>query len=353
MGIFHMISLRKSMEMDAEGLIASTLEAYRAALVAMGDAGVKACPPAGESLQHGLRQLHSQLTSVSSQNIVAETEMRVATELRDWGERAAGYYRDRTNDVKEIMTIVAKAAGDVGERDARYSKQFRDLTVRLQASARLQDVTSIRESLSRNVADLTKCVTKMTQDGKESISQLRAQITTYEARLEEVELLASQDALTGLANRRKVERQIELRTAQTREFCVIYLDLNGFKQVNDLHGHLAGDDLLRQVANELKGVFRPTDLVGRWGGDEFIVLVDGDIEEAKARLDRIEKWVHGEYTLTVGTQRFLTKVTAAAGVAEWQPGVSATDLISRADHAMYQNKPKTTGNPRPKIMQLR
>ena len=282
--------------------------------------------------------MHAQLTAVSNQNIVAETEQRVSAELRSWGDRAAGYYRDRTNDVKEIMTIVAKAAGDVGERDARYSKQFQDLTVRLQASAKLQDVTSIRESLNRNVADLTKCVTKMTEDGKESISQLRAQITTYEARLEEVELLASQDALTGLANRRKVERQIELRGQENRQFCIIYLDLNGFKQVNDRHGHLAGDDLLRQVAHELKAVFRPTDLVGRWGGDEFIVLVDGDLPEAQSRLERIEKWVHGDYTLTIGDQQRTVAVNAAAGLAEWSPGVTASELISRADKAMYQQK---------------
>lgn len=333
-----MISLKKSMEMDAEGFIASTLEAYRATLLAMGKAGVQACPPAGESLQQSLQQLHAQLTAVSSQNIVAETEQRVSAELRQWGDRAAGYYRDRTNDVKEIMTIVAKAAGEVGDRDARYSKQFQDLTVRLQASAKLQDVTSIRESLNRNVADLTKCVTKMTEDGQESISQLRAQISSYEARLEEVELLASQDSLTGLANRRKVERQIELRGKESRRFCVIYLDLNGFKQVNDRHGHLAGDDLLRQFAHELKAVFRPTDLVGRWGGDEFIVLVDGDLREAESRLERIEKWVHGDYTLAVGDQRRTVAVRAAAGMAEWLPGVTAAELISRADKAMYQQK---------------
>ena len=130
-----MISLKKSIEMDADELIASTLEAYRAALLAMGNAGVRACPPLGEPLQQSLQQLHAQLTAVSSQNVIAQTEERVSEELRTWGERAAGYYRDRTNDVKEIMTIVAKAAGDVGERDTRYGKQFQELTVRLQESA--------------------------------------------------------------------------------------------------------------------------------------------------------------------------------------------------------------------------
>ena len=87
------------MEMDAEGLVASTLEAYRATLLAMGNAGVQACPPAGESAAE-LARLHAQLTAVSNQNIVAETEQRVSAELRSWGDGAAGYYRDRTNDVK-------------------------------------------------------------------------------------------------------------------------------------------------------------------------------------------------------------------------------------------------------------
>jgi diguanylate cyclase (GGDEF)-like protein len=212
------------------------------------------------------------------------------------------------------------------------------LSERLQGTAKLNDLTTIRRALAVNVAELESCVTKMVRDGNESVAELRAQMSVYKHRLEEVERIASYDQLTGLTNRRMIERQLESNTAQGRPFSIIYIDLNGFKQINDTIGHLAGDDLLKQFASELQAAFRTTDLVGRWGGDEFIVVMDGDFNEAATRAERIAKWVDGEYTLTTNSGVRKLQVSAACGVASWNGGDTPASVLQRADEAMYQHK---------------
>lgn len=212
------------------------------------------------------------------------------------------------------------------------------MTERLHGTAKLNDLTSIRQSLATHVAELETCVTKMVRDGNESVAELRAQMSVYKNRLEEVERIASQDQLTGLTNRRMIERQLELHTSQSRPFSVIYIDLNGFKQVNDTAGHLAGDDLLKQFAEELRSAFRNTDLVGRWGGDEFIVLVEGDFREAATRAERIGKWVDGEYSLSTDSGVRKIQVSAAWGVACWRSGDTPATMLKRADDEMYRQK---------------
>jgi diguanylate cyclase (GGDEF)-like protein len=257
------------------------------------------------------------------------------------GARAAHFYEEKTDEVKEILTIVAKAAGQVGERDERYAKQFGRLTDRLQATAKLNDLTTIRQSLVKDVAELKTCVTKMAKDGEESVAGLRAQMTVYQSRLDEVERIACLDELTGLANRRKMERELELRANQRRPFCLIYIDLNGFKHINDSLGHLAGDDLLQQFAGELRTAFRSTDVVGRWGGDEFVVLQDGDFRDVTTGVERIERWVAGEYSVTTEAGPRKVRISAAAGIASWQPSDTPTTILRRADAAMYEHKART------------
>ncbi len=233
---------------------------------------------------------------------------------------------------------MGKAASQVGERDQRYAKQFGKLTEQLRATAKLNDLSTIRQSLVKNAAELENCVTKMAKDGQDSVADLQAKMRMYESRLEEVERIACQDPLTGLLNRRKIERDLDLRTTKGSPFSVIYIDLNGFKEINDTLGHSAGDDLLKQFAGELRTAFRTTDAVGRWGGDEFIVLVDGGFRDAVTRVERIQRWVDGEYILTTESGPLKVHVSAASGVASWQAGDTLTTILQRADAAMYEHK---------------
>jgi diguanylate cyclase (GGDEF)-like protein len=334
------ISLKQSIEEDAEQLLRTTLNSYHAALNSVGEAAALACPPAGASLHAAIVKLSLALTKSASEAEIAEMTQAIQDELKSWAEHASRLFRQSTSEIQDVLLMAGVAAQQVGERDKRYSKRFTEFTEGLHVTSKLKDVTAIRQSLVEHTTNLKSYVAQMVKDSDETIAQLRVQIAHYESKLEEMEHVASEDPLTSLSNRRKVERHIETRIRAGQVFSVISLDLNGFKKLNDTYGHLAGDDLLKQFATELRTVFRAHDVIGRVGGDEFIVLVDGDLTVAGSRLERIRRWVNGSYAVKGNPDAPKVNVTAAAGAAQWAPGESMRDILSRADAAMYADKPQ-------------
>ena len=344
-----MISLKKYLDMEPGKLsppepelnemTSLILEAYRSALMAIGKSGFRACPAVGSDLQQNLASLESRLAAQLTPALVKETEAQVEEQLVQWGGRSAEYFKTKANEVKELLIVLARTAESMGQRDQRYSNHFSQFTAQLQSIADLEDIAHVRSSLVKQATELKTYVDQMAKDSRESVAHLQAEVSTYETKLKAVEQLALQDALTGLANRRKVEERIEWRIAHQQQFCVVILDLDGFKQINDTHGHPAGDDLLQQFSRELRSNIRATDIVGRWGGDEFIVVLDCDLTTAQAQVDRVQKWVLGEYSIQVSDSKKLkVRVAASIGIAQWQSGQTMQSLIAKADTAMYREK---------------
>jgi diguanylate cyclase (GGDEF)-like protein len=119
---------------------------------------------------------------------------------------------------------------------------------------------------------------------------------------------------------------------------VAIIDIDRFKKVNDEHGHLIGDELLKQFATEMKSASRSTDLTGRWGGDEFLLMLDCELPVAQTQIERLQKWVCGDYTLKGNGEPLKLRVDASIGLAEHQPGETLKVLVDRADAEMYQRK---------------
>jgi len=332
-----MISIKKFIERNADELLRATLDSYRSALEAIGDSAAEACPPTGSALRQNLFELEAAL-SAESAGALQETGRKVEAQIARWGADAADYFKQRAGEIKELMVILARAAELTGERDQRYSHQFRDFTGRLEAIADLHDLVAIRDSLLKSAKDLEHSAEAMAEESQKSLARMRQDLSEYQTRLDDAERLAGQDPLTGLDNRRRVEASIERHIEMGKPFSILLLDLNEFKKVNDTCGHLAADDLLKQFSAELKSGFRSTDVVGRWGGDEFVVVLDGGMDAAEAQTDRISRWVFGDYQLRVGSASRKITVSAAIGTAEWQPGDSPRTLLERADAAMYREK---------------
>lgn len=333
-----MISLKKYMQVQVEDLLQVTMQSYRAALQAIAECGKQVFPQFGDDLGQSLLQLQKSLSSEASPATVLETQKRVDVQLREWGNRASDYLIERTGEVKEIMTLMAKVAQTVNERDQKYVGQFEQLSSRLESIANLEDLRAIRQSLSQSATEMKSRVEAMARDGRQAVAQLHEELRVYQARVEEVERLAFRDFLTGLDNRQYVEQQLAFRVKRAQAFCLILFDLNNFKLVNDSWGHLAGDEVLKQFAHELKSFFRPMDTVGRWGGDEFIAVMDCSLNEAMRHIENLPKWLFGDYKITVGGATRKMDVRASFGLAAWQPGETPLDVLGRADAAMYGQK---------------
>lgn len=175
------------------------------------------------------------------------------------------------------------------------------------------------------------------------INRLRRQMTAQAFSVDKVERLADEvykvaviDSLTGLYNRRYSRQLLEDEIARSqrhgRPLTVILFDLNNFKQVNDTHGHEAGDKVLKSFGEHLRKATRGSDVAARYGGDEFLALLPeckpGHVQYVLRRLEGVQAEVRGE-RLTV---------CYSAGWADYIPGESCDDLLGRADAALYVNK---------------
>jgi diguanylate cyclase (GGDEF)-like protein len=151
--------------------------------------------------------------------------------------------------------------------------------------------------------------------------------------LAELERRAITDPLTDLLNRTGLE--VALAGSNGRPRALMCLDLDGFKEVNDLHGHLMGDALLIAVAKRIRSCVRHDDVIGRFGGDEFIVLVlDTDLDEIRGIADRLVH--HLSEPFDVGGHTML--ISASIGCALASPNDDDATLIHRADELLYRAK---------------
>jgi diguanylate cyclase (GGDEF)-like protein len=185
---------------------------------------------------------------------------------------------------------------------------------------------------------------KFTSDDRMTAVSLasHAVVALENARLHRiVERQALVDGLTGLANRRQCEETLTDELARVQRFggslAVVVADLDWFKDVNDRHGHPAGDTVLRAFAELLQEELRDVDLAGRWGGEEFLMVLPGTDLTGGARVaERIRAVFAGRIVLALdGTS---IPVTASFGVAASPPARTASELFASADAAMYQAK---------------
>jgi diguanylate cyclase (GGDEF)-like protein/PAS domain S-box-containing protein len=175
--------------------------------------------------------------------------------------------------------------------------------------------------------------------GASTIARNNTERLRYQEQLIE---LSERDPLTGLRNRRRFERDITDQVGRAHRFgehaVLMMIDLNGFKKINDMHGHKVGDQVLRAVAAALKGRLRDTDMVARIGGDEFAIIMP------YARVDTIQTIVDGLHELikgcsfeVVGSSKI--QLTASIGLVEInQETRNEEDIIAEADRRMYKEK---------------
>ncbi|MGE4319321.1 MAG: diguanylate cyclase [Deferribacterales bacterium] len=152
-----------------------------------------------------------------------------------------------------------------------------------------------------------------------------------------IEEMSVTDQLTGLYNRRKLDESLETEMVRfnryKHDFCVILLDIDHFKKVNDTFGHSEGDRVLKELASILKANTRATDTVGRWGGEEFLIVASETDITACARLaEKIRLEVQEHYFGSVG------RVTISLGAAQYTYGDTISHFIVNADSALYKAK---------------
>ena len=144
--------------------------------------------------------------------------------------------------------------------------------------------------------------------------------------------LAYTDTLTGLLNRRAMTDHLETAHANKTPYCLLVIDIDEFKRVNDTFGHPVGDQVLREMALTLQNHTRGSDQIARWGGEEFLILAQGSsISQAQGFADRLLEAVRSANTAGLG-------LTVSIGISDRRTGSTLESVISMADVALYQAK---------------
>lgn len=175
------------------------------------------------------------------------------------------------------------------------------------------------------------------------LREAEALITAQRERIDHLENLTMTDELTGLLNRRgfieAFRRELAVAARRGHGGLLLIIDLNGFKSINDTHGHQCGDTYLRQVGRALVDNVRGQDVVARIGGDEFAVLLTHVTpEQGKRRADALSRRFHA---LTCPWQMLELPLRASFGAESFSGGDREEEVIRRADAAMYEMKKAT------------
>ncbi len=214
-----------------------------------------------------------------------------------------------------------------------------DAAIKALTSIRIEYRFQIATGEYRWFSDVIRVIRKADGSGHRLVGVM-IDITDQKRTEESLAYRASHDTLTGLLNREQLDIELERVHQLPEPWALLFLDLNGFKDVNDGLGHSIGDEVLRIVAQRLASATRPADILARFGGDEFCVLASiGERDTAVTIAQRLRSAVHG--ATTIGGHSLRVSVTI--GIAYVAPDGSPETLLRQADTAMYTAKGRDDG----------
>jgi diguanylate cyclase (GGDEF)-like protein len=288
----------------------------------------------GTAFNDMANQLQARLAELESER------GRLRDAISRFGEALAA-----THDVNSLLRVIVEAAvestGALGARLAADDGRLVEIGAVDSGEESLQlPLTAARTTFGT----LTLFGTSFDDEQRMTASSLasHAAIALENARLHRiVERQALVDGLTGVANRRQCEESLATEIARAERlgtpFTLVLADLDDFKNVNDLHGHAVGDDVLREFAAVLRATVRDSDLAGRWGGEEFVLLLPGtDVLGGANLADRVRTALAERSFL--GRDGSVLNVTCSFGVAQYRTGDDVRELFAASDSALYRAK---------------
>jgi len=341
--------LEEAMALHAELAIRdrTLLQATRARILAAQDKPAEALPVAEAALRDA-RQLGDRILERSLLDLLAEQQLKL-------GDAASAYASRKAHQALDKELAIDMASRRISALESSLAQERSEAErVRLERDNALQTLTLDRQrvfgwALALGVLALLVLTlwlwhrNQHIERSREALRASRDELARLHTALQDnaaaMERLAHSDALTGLGNRHALAGKLERRLAdpaKRAQLTVLLLDLDHFKQINDRHGHLAGDAVLREVALRMRSFLPAGTVVGRWGGEEFVVLLEGPSAAEALRLaEGLRAALAAESVDYAGLP---ISVTTSIGLVRARAGDSIDQLLAAADAALYRAK---------------
>lgn len=243
---------------------------------------------------------------------------------------------------EELLMIMAQILGsliDIAGKTAVSNELLENHMTRLASSNEPKTILNIAVDI---IAE-TRHFVDQTRDFEINLRESSQEISFLKDELDHARKQATMDALTGLHNRGgfddAIVDSIEMSLSNGFNFCLLFFDIDHFKNVNDTHGHLVGDKVLIGLSKLLKKHMRGNDYLARYGGEEFaIILRDTPITGAFSVAENLRKSIEKLRLKHVKTGQQIGQITISIGVASYRRGEAVEDLIHRCDKALYRAK---------------
>ncbi len=254
------------------------------------------------------------------------------------------YNGEKISDVKFDVEITLEVLSKLMEEFHRLIKEHKEYADKKEEELSNIEKKAIESELTPLILELLMHIRDIKFQNEKFLRRIEEQqhmIEELKERLEQAETEANIDYLTNTFNRRSFERALKEAFEEYKKrqalFSLVLIDLDGFKRVNDLYGHSAGDLVLRRIAHLLRQSLRAKDILARWGGDEFAVLMPSTRKErAIAVAERLKKAVEDLEVVVEGKK---VSLSFSYGVVESEDRFSSLEeMIKEADDLMYKQK---------------
>lgn len=247
-------------------------------------------------------------------------------------DKTCSRLEDSMNSVLAQVASADSSSSSYGDTLSTFQDHLAQTDEIREMSRLVEDVLVETEEMQKSTVELRSALAESTKE----IAQLQEHLAK---KIHEAET----DGLTGIANRRQLEAEFEQAAEEAKEsrepLCLLLVDVDHFKQFNDRHGHLIGDQVLKAVAKTLTLCIKGGDVAGRYGGEEFaVILPRTSLQGAMTVGNQIRETVARNRIRIKSSGQDLGKITLSGGCAQCLPGDRFSDVVQRADAALYQAK---------------
>lgn len=331
-----------SLTPDLEARDEFLTQAVRVLLAALKEFNLPAVASQSENYEKALDLFSKALAEEKSITSLERSLLGCRHALSSQSHLMKSCLKQKEAELRKVVNALTRHLSVLAEESFESARDLDGCVQLLEQAEREPEADIFRRQVNQQVSSLKTGLSKHQRRRESTIAQICEQVALLNKGIASPESSAALDPLTGAGNKKGLERALKERvqkaSAQGGRFAVLLWDVDDLKMVNDRHGHLVGDGVLKNLVQICQRMIRGGDYVGRYGGDEFaVVLEDVEANLAERRAKEIAKAVESaELKFSSGRGEVSLKVTISIGISDFRAGDTPEALLERADWALYR-----------------